>query len=231
MINMYLLKYRYLLIIIVFVLVLTHCRGRHLSFGYTADIFVLADSTIWEETEAQLHNIFERPLVTPQRESVFLVQRATLAFYKNYNNLIFITALNDRGDVTKFLENSLSSDVLEKVKEGTYLFVRENLWSDNQLVMFLVTNELDSLKMRLAENSNHLFNIFNDYWNDAKKSSLYSMYEEKQIEKYLKNNYAWSIRVPHNYSIEVENNNGKFILLRHAFPERTLDIRSLDRNR
>ena len=89
------------------------CKSRRISLGYNDRIYVIADSSLWVEMEPLLRDTFEKPLVTPQHETVFTLYNGNLNFFKNYNNLVFLTSLDEKDAVSNFSQKSLSQDIID----------------------------------------------------------------------------------------------------------------------
>jgi hypothetical protein len=53
---------------------------------------------------------------------------------------------------------------------------------------------------------------------------MYSIYEQKDLEKKLLEKYGWTVRVQHDYSIYKEFPQENFVMLRRAWPERWLFV-------
>jgi hypothetical protein len=204
------------------------CTSKKMSLGYNDRIYVIADSTLWIETEFLLRETFEKPLVTPQHETVFTLIDGNLNFFKNYNNLIFLTSLEEHGVVSEFVKKSLSPDLLDRVKQGSYLFIKENEWAYKQYVMFLVSANKDTLKQQIKDNQSYLFNLFNDHWTHSLKTKMYKISEQTDIENMLIEKYGWMVKIQYDYAVEAEDSLNNFIMLKRSFPERWFFVHWID---
>ena len=213
---------------IVMIFFCLQCKSKRISLGYNDRIYVIADSTLWEESESILRETFEKPLVTPQHETVFTLINGNLDFFKNYNNLVFLTSLEKDGAVSEFIQKSLSPDLMDRVKQGSYLFIKENEWANNQYVMFLVSTDAQTLKQKIAENKSYLFNLFNDHWTESLKKKMYKISEQKDIEDKFLAKYGWMVKVQYDYWIETEDSANNFIMLKRSFPDRWFFVHWFD---
>ncbi len=204
------------------------CTSKKNSLGYNDRIYVIADSSLWSEMEPLLRETFEKPLVTPQHETIFTVINGNLDFFKNYNNLIFLTALDEKGAVSDFVQKSLSHDLLERVEQGSYLFTKENEWAYNQYVMFLVSTNKDTLKRQIRKNKPYLFNLFNDHWTMSLKKQMYKISEQTDTEEMLLDKYGWNVKIQYDYVIEAEDSLNNFVMLKRSFPERWFFVHWID---
>ncbi len=63
------------------------CSRRNITgWGQDGDIYVLADSTIWNDISPILSQTFEKQIITPQNETIFTIHRANLDKFKRYKN-------------------------------------------------------------------------------------------------------------------------------------------------
>ena len=219
-----------MIIIAASLLCFINCDKRKYAWGKQADIRVLADSTMWEEAEPILRDIFEKPLVTPQNETVFTILQADSTTFKKYNNLILIANLNEDGSIARFLKKSLAPELLEKVEAGSYIFVKKDEWALNQFVMILVAKNTETLKQRLTENKKYLFSLFNDHHNKLTKTAMFRIEEQKDVEEALLEKYGWMVRVQYDYVLHIEAPEKNFVMLRRGYPERWLFVHWMDSN-
>ncbi len=204
--------------------VLTNCERKLTGWGDDADVYVLADSVIWQSAETVIRDIFEKPLITPQDETIFTINKANLNKFQRYKNLLFLATLDGEGDVSQLVKNNLSPQAQQKVKAGHYVFLQKEKWASDQLIMFLVSSDSSSLKEKITENKDYIFNLFDNYWNEAKKEQMYRSGREEELEAYLLKNYDWTFDVPHDYQIFIEKPDSNFVMLRRMLPERWLFV-------
>lgn len=216
---------KFISVIVFFTLfIYSSCENRLTGLGDDGDIRVLADSSLWAETEPILNEIFEVPIMTPQNETIFTIMRGDLNNFKKFKNLIFVAALNEDGEISEIVKNILSKEAIEKIETGNYLFIKKNQWATNQYIMFLVSTDVQALKNKMQENKDYLFSLFDDYWNAAQKGYIYKFDEQTDIEAALLENYGWTIRIPLDYKIFIEKPDSQFIMFRRMLPERWLFV-------
>ncbi|MEE4311442.1 MAG: DUF4837 family protein [candidate division KSB1 bacterium] len=216
---------RLLPVISIFLLIIyASCQNRLTGLGDDGDIRVLADSTLWTETEPILNEIFEVPIMTPQDEKVFTIIRGDLTNFKKFKNLIFVATLDNDDAISTMVKEILSPEIIDKIKTGDYLFIKKDQWATNQLIMFLVSTDTEALKNKMGQNREYLFSLFDDYWNETQKGHIYKFDEQKDIEAHLFNEYGWTIRVPLDYKIFIEKPDSQFVMLRRMLPERWLFV-------
>ncbi|HFE53122.1 MAG TPA: DUF4837 family protein [Bacteroidetes bacterium] len=98
------------------------------------------------------------------------------------------------------------------------MFSKRDPWVKKQLLVVFTAKDLTTLKKRLRENQNLLFDLFNDFVNEQVKKRMFATLEQKDIEKHLLEKYGWMVRVQHDYFIALEKPN--FVFLRRTSPKR-----------
>jgi len=197
---------------------------RKVGWGADAEIFVLADSTIWHSAEPLLRETFERPLVTPQHETVFTIIHKDFINFMRFKNLIFLATLEDSGTVSDAVKSILKPELIDKVKSGDYLFIKKDEWARDQFIMFLVSNNATELIQKITENKNYLFNLYDNYWTEVRAAFFVRGTEEKVMEKHLLNKYGWMLSIQDDFKIEIEDSNKNFVMLYKSFPEQWISV-------
>lgn len=218
----------YTLAVFIIIISINRCERKLIAIGDEADIHVLADSTTWLETESTIRDIFERFIVTPQDESIFTVERGDIQSFKRLQNLILVGTLDNDDTISSIIKSNLSPDALEKVKQGNYVFVKKEQWAKDQLIMFLISTDLDMLQQKLTMNRDYLFGIFDDHWNRIYEQRLYSTKEQTDIKSHLLKDYGMQIAVLHDYQLFIDKPQERFVMLRRTLPERWIFIHWID---
>lgn len=201
---------------------------RKMGWGADAEIFVLADSTIWRTAEPIIRETFEKPLVTPQRETVFTVTHKDFHNFMRYKNLVFLATLEDSGTVSDAVKSILKPELIEKVKNGDYLFIKKDEWARDQFIMFLVSNNVTELIQKINENQKYLFNLFDNYWTKVRAEFFVRGAAEQDMEKHLLKEYGWMIRIQDDFQIEIEDSIENFVMLYKSFPEQWISVHWID---
>ena len=219
----FLLRISFLIIIIAF---LSGCDNsdRKMGWGADAEIFVLADSTIWHSAEPLLRETFEKPLITPQHETVFTIIHKDFNNFMRFKNLIFMATLEDSGTVSNAVKSILKPELIDKVKNGDYLFIKKDEWARDQFIMFLVSNNAAELIQKIGENKNYLFNLYDKYWTEVRAEFFVRGAEEKDMEKHLLKEYGWMLRIQDDFQIEIEDTSANFVMLYKGFPEQWISV-------
>jgi hypothetical protein len=208
------------------------CIEKSDSIGDGTDIYVIADSADWAFLEPTMIEIFQREILTPQPELVFnliQVSPANFSQHAKRKNLILAGALEAEGSVVSKV--GLSAEVKQRVAEGTaFVFPKHDQWSKNQLLVVLVSNTLPELQQKMIENREFLHDLFEEKLIDETVREMYGRLEQVKVEKELLERFGWSVRVQHDYMINIERPQDRFVMLRRSLPgrERWLFVHWID---
>lgn len=220
---------KYFLFLIISLTFFYQCSRKLTGWGDDGDIHVLADSTIWEASQSILREVFERKIITPQNETIFTIIKGELNNFKRFKNLIFLATLDSNEQVCQLVKANLTPQAKQRVERGdAYVFIQKEKWATDQLIMFLISIDVEALKKKIIENKNYLFNLFDNYWNEAQARRMFRSKEQKDIEKYLLEKYNWMVKVQHDYKVFIENADSHFVMLRRMLPERWLFVHWID---
>ena len=185
---------------------------KPMSWGHKQTIYVFADDNVWKYAESHLRKSLERYTFTNRNEQYFTVERAPLKnleqFYK-FNNLIFFCDMQSNQKVSAFVKEKMGSQVEADIKENSVgMYPVENLWANDQYVLFLVgNNEENLLKFNILQ-SNKIFELFQEKLYDRIARQVYhsKVYPETQF-----NNLPWSMKIPKNYILYKKDLKNNFI--------------------
>jgi len=209
--------------IAILVLVMS-CSRRSFPLGEDNAIKVAADSTIWKELEPALRQIFEKIEETPQPEKAFKIARGDVDNIKRFKNIIFLSTLDAQDPISSSINSSLTDESRKRVAAGSIVFVKKEQWAKNQIIMFLVANDLPSLMAKVDELQAEIFFQFDDYWKKVHHKILYQSREQFKIEEHLLKTYGWMIRVPLDYKLVIQSAKDRFVQFHRPVPLRWLSI-------
>jgi hypothetical protein len=201
------------------VIMVSGCMNKN-PLGGDYQIRVVADSSIWQQTEPILGEIFERIEYTPRPEKEYELIKANLNNYKRFKNILFISTLDANDEISKSINSSVSEEVREKIEAGNIIFIKKNVWVNYQMIMFLIGKDLPSLLNRIDEQRSEIFFQFNEYWNKFHENILYKNKEQFDVEKHLLETYGWMVRVPLDYKLEVQSARDRFVMFHRTLPLR-----------
>ncbi len=227
-------RFRWILGLLVVVLLFSNCYRREVGVEPEQNIYVFAPDTVWQQVQTTLDSVFNRGVRTPQYERYlklkYIPNPDDMDKYTLHRNLMFLATMDSTGPIADLVTRSLSSSgALESVKSGkNFLFKKEDLWAENQLILMLASVNADSLNRKIARYRNQIFNLYFDRYMSQLKKELYRRLEQKKLEKKLLKKYQWEVRVQHDYFVAWESPDTGFVFLRRMHPERWFYVRWLD---
>jgi hypothetical protein len=177
-------------------------RRKPLAWGHRQTIYVLADNTVWQRLENQLRKNFERIQFTTGDESFFEIKRADFhsldQFYK-YNNLIFFCDLQSNSSVSAHVKSIMTDDIKQKVEqENMGLFPVENVWANDQYVLFVIANNEENVARLTTSQSETLFELFMDKL--VSRIAL-KIYQQKLLSEKSFTSLPWFMKIPQKYVV------------------------------
>lgn len=185
------------------------------SWGRQQTIYAFADNHIWKYAETPLRNSVERMTFTTENETLFELKRASfdaIDQYYKFKNLIFYCNLESNDPVSEFVKSKMDPAIIAKVKKQKVgMFVKENLWANDQTVCFLIgINELYLLRFNILQ-QNKLYSferneLIDRITNQTYQLEVYPMSFFKQL--------PYTIQIPKNYFVyksDVKNHYYSFI--------------------
>ncbi|MFQ5602924.1 MAG: DUF4837 family protein [bacterium] len=200
------------------------CFKKPKSLGGDTILFVVADSTDWQVLQPTFSEVFEKVIKTPQPEKVFKivwVPPRRFSEFATKKNLVLTGALQSSGDLNQKIQNMLSLKVKNMVEEGSaFVFPKNNPWADNQLLVVLVSNTLSELQSKLLENKEYLYNLFKEKLLEETRDQMYYTLEQTDLADRLLEKFGWTLRIQHDYIVNVERTFDQFVMLRRSLPGR-----------
>lgn len=200
------------------------CAGKPRGFGESTELFVVADPETWTAVEPGLRAAFERAINTPAPEYVFQIFHVPPGRFNEFatrKNLAIVGILGSEGEISQKVSNMLSSGVREKVEDGSaFVFPKDNPWADEQLLLVLAGASTGELNQKLAENKDYLYGLLEKRLLSATKEEMFAQLEQKKLEAELLEKYGWTLRIQHDYYVNIERRDANFVMLRRSLPGR-----------
>ena len=200
---------------------LNSCDTKRTATGNEDEIFVVADSSEYEELKSTLQQVFGKIIYTPQPEPLFTLTRKDyyqIESVKNKKNVVFVAPLNSDSKVSQYIEDALDSSVTQRVNENEeFVFNKYDLWAANQLVMFLTSPTTEDLEENILSDQENLLYHFQNISNKRLYKSLYNKkFERKEIEGQFLRDYGWIIYVQADYLLAKNEPEDNFVWIRRA---------------
>lgn len=216
------MKYILFFFVITISFFLASCdRSDKPAYGPEDEIYVIADSTEFENLKLSLESAFEKLIYTPQPENLFILKRISpvqLESYKNRKNILIVAPLNSNSNTSKFVKAILDSSVQKEIEENKiFPITKQGLWAKNQLVMILTAPTMQELEFRILQESDNLIYAFQKISDKRLYASLYNArYEQEEIEGKFLRDYGWIIYVQADFKVAKDAPEDNFVWLRRS---------------
>ncbi|RMD48502.1 MAG: DUF4837 family protein [Ignavibacteria bacterium] len=203
------------------ILIFSACNVKKPAVGLEDQIFVVADSSEFEQMEATLSEVFGKIIYTPQPEHMFKLKRMSinsLEKLKDKKNVIIAAPLNSGSYTAQYLTSILDSNVTELVNnDSVHVINRYDLWAKNQLVMILTAKDMPTLLSEVKKDANNLLHYFQKLSNKRLYQKLYnSVYENEKLEAQILKDYGFLIYCQIDFKLAMNKPEENFIWLRRA---------------
>ena len=204
------------------------CDHKKQSIGEFDLIHVFADSSIYQNTLPALEQIFNQYIYTPRAEKSFYLQWEPiekLGIYQYKRNLLFIGLFNQEDAASVYIMKMVSPDLQKAIlDEKIFHIFQENLFAENQMSIILLAPNITQLMENINRYGDAIYRELEKYYFERLEENMFSIEEQKDLEKYLADNFAWKIRVPYDYKLVRQSMNGSFIWLRNLKPDRNIFV-------
>jgi len=187
------------------------------AVGSEDEIFVVADSTEYEEFSQSLKSVFEKEISTPEKEKMFNLKRIDSDELKNKRsakNIIVVAPGNSGSNTFQYIQNIKDTSVQNELKtDSEFVAFQYDVWAKNQVVAVISAPTPDELNENILSNSTKLFQTFQKKSDERLISNLYNPeFENKTIEGKLLKEFGWIIYIQKDFKILIENPKEKFVL-------------------
>jgi len=185
---------------------------KPMAWGHKQTIYVFADEDNWRATERQLRRTLERVVYTTANEKVFELKRADFDDFNHYykfNNLIFLADYSSFDDVSAYIKDIMGEKVKGELEEnGVGIYPHENLWANDQFVLFIIAENKEVLKKAVSYQLNEVYNLFDKKLKDriAHKILQYNRYKTSFFRK-----FPWELHIPEFFRVFSRDDANNFI--------------------
>ncbi|MCP4725763.1 MAG: DUF4837 family protein [bacterium] len=225
-------KHSLLLVALCLLISLSGCSFKSDSFGEFNEIVVIAEEGDWQETEGLVKEVFERPLRTPQPETFFYVHHQPADRFETLKKrrlILLLGSLESEGEVGDLIQRMVGTTVRPGIESGEhYVFLLEEEWARNQVMMVVLGATLEDLKEKITENSDQLFNTLYNRSIKYYTNVLYSIDEKEDLSKRMYEDYKFSLKLMNYYQVADESKDDNFIWFRTKNPDRMVFVHWID---
>lgn len=185
-----------------------------------AEVILVMDSAKWhgELGEALVKTFAEKIPGLPQPEPYFSLKPVRASAFKNLfkqaANIIIVMTLDNNSQEGLILKNFFTDESLERIRNNKdlFMFSQENVFAQNQSVMYLFGQNDRQLIEQLEKNKTHLREYFLKKEKSRIANKIYAGKTKDAITKSLISRHQFSLKVPGPYDLAKDEEN--FVWLR-----------------
>ena len=204
------------------------CDTKRSSEGDFDNIIVFSDSSLYLDIESGLDNVFDNFVHTPHAERSFYHKWSPLNLmdvYKKRRNVILVGLLNKDDPISEYVKKMLSPELLKKVENGeVFEIFKEDLFAFDQMGLILCAPDKEQLLSNLSNQSESIYERFEDYHFERLNRILFSSDEQYEIEEFLAREYGWTIRVPYAFQVVERSIDSNFVWIKRPDPSRSIFV-------
>ncbi len=213
-------------LIVLSLMFFTGCEQKSLSRGTTRNIAVVVDSVLWQDIEVQVKSTLSPERFTPQPEYIFALNQMSpneFTRLERYAQILFIGTLDMEGETKNLLDQMMpsKSEARKLVQNNErYFFQYDEPWARDQILGILVGKDKATLIENLKQDDNLIFNTYDEHANYRVKKQLYFREPQEKLVQQLMDNHGWTVDVPLEWFIAMENDQDRFVWIRRMRPQR-----------
>ena len=189
--------------------------------GFEDEIYIVADSSEYEEVKLALESAFELVINTPMPEKLFTLKRVSsnqIQKVQKKKNIVIVAPLNSGSYTSEYIKTITDSQIQKRLEtENDFILSKYDLWAKNQLVTVLSAANMQELEFKILKNKDNLLYAYQKQSDKRLKESLYApRYERKAIEGLLLRDHGWVIYVQADYKLAKNDKENNFVWLRRS---------------
>jgi hypothetical protein len=182
------------------------------SVGQNGEIMVVTDSATWAGPvgEALRATLGQESRTYPQPTPAFTLTRQTLTDYalsgiQRQHSLVFAAPYTDTSATAQFLRARFdSAGVAALERGGRGVIERENLWMDNQVVVYATAPSDTALAQQIRQNGAALRASFAELARERLTEDMFEKGRQTEVEEALLDEHGFAVGVQHDY-VEVQD--------------------------
>ncbi len=197
--------------------------GKQISYGEDYEVHIFAPGAglapVRQTLETSLGRVYtlvqdERYLYPKFRDT------AELNDFKTYKNLIFCGTLDGRDEISQYINKTLAPNLVAAAKaSGAELFVIDNLYVRDQIILFLLAKDPAALARLTEARSDQIFGYLLERYQQRLARAAY---QNAVIEDKFFADRPFSLKIPVLYRLWKDEKAGRFLsfLFQPAKPSR-----------
>jgi hypothetical protein len=187
-------------------------RTKPVAYGQDNDIYIFAEGENLKATADLLDASLGRQIRLTAEENYFYTiskKAADLNEFKTYKNIIYCGTLDSKDPVSAYILRSLAPNLVEAVrKSGSELFVINNQYVRDQIILFLLAKDTVALKQLTADRSDQIFDYFLDKY---QQRLAFQIYQNQVVDNNFFENRPFNIKIPVNFRLFKDDKSGHFL--------------------
>lgn len=193
------------------------------AVGKEGEIVVVTDSARWAGPVGDAIREYVAPylgtLPAPEREftlrRVSLTTSGVIDMVRKQKNVIFAAPLGDSTRESNFLRSRLDSAAVQTIMGGEVgVISREDLWRQDQQVVYILASTDERLVDVLTERGEDLRYTFNRVTRERMTEEMFEKGRQPEIEQEMMEKHDFAINVQHDYFTAIDTTN--FVWLRRV---------------
>jgi len=217
-----------LLFAFLIILLNNSCDVKQSTLGLQNRLFVVADSSFWDQIGEQVRQTFETEIVTPHTEKNFIVSWIPLSKLNALNdrmNIVFVGISGGDGAVDKYLEKYLPQQFKQGVQDGRYFYsFNDDMFARDQIGLIMVAKNTDTFLQNLNAQKEEIYKTFTKKYYDRLEKTMFERDEKTSLQDYLAEHFGWKVRLQQDYFVALQDLDNKFVWLRRIQPNRWISI-------
>ncbi len=182
-----------------------HCGKLLPAVGAGGEVTLLTDLPSGHPAEEALRTCLTREVEMVFPEPAFTVesvQASQLGRRRHHRNLILMADLSRTGTFTQEVEKLIGERLVGEMRAGrrTYI-VYADVWATGQTLMVLAAPDAGVLAKAIEAQADEIFTSFSRRVIRQTAALLYVTGEQKEMSRYLRGTYGWSLRIPKGFRI------------------------------
>ncbi len=197
---------------------------RPSAVGKEGEVTILIDSSRWNGAvgEALQAEIGSYIGTLPAPERTFLINAAGMDLQfeqlRSMKNIVVAAVLSDSSAESRFIRSRLPEGAVDSLGANDGIFVvRDNLWRQNQKVIYIAATTPDALVRLVHERGEDLRYVFNEITRRRLTVDMFKKGRQTDLEAQLLNRHGFAVNVQHDFVIAMDTTN--FVWLRRILSD------------
>ena len=206
-----------------------NCEIKRDALGSDDEIIVISAMEDEEHLQSILSKIFNDTLFTPEPEPYYKLNFVSPSDYRRIKNSVHIVigAIgNDPSNPAVELVKNILSDKQYKnsISGNKPIIISKNPYARNQLLMVINSPNIEIAEEFAIKNNQKIKDQYFSLFQNRQIKYMFNNARQKKLEKYLIEDYGWSIKIPWGYEVIVDSSEQQLFWIGREMPFRWLAV-------